>query len=99
MSYVPPHLRNSVTKTVGSSADTAVTTLESNNSHCNSKVSCANGITDSQSALHRSSCNYITPRTLAAPDAIFPQWKPSERVINLLPEQVESMYPCVLTIF
>ncbi|KAI5649018.1 hypothetical protein M9H77_35023 [Catharanthus roseus] len=95
MSYVPPHLRNSIVKAAAASATTTtVTTLENNSFHSCSSVSSAKPDANNISAAHRSSGNYqSSSRTLAAavPNAVFPHWKPSERALNLLPEQIEEV--------
>lgn len=90
MSYVPPHLRNPA---AGKTA-----TINSNGAdHFSSKHSWygngelekpSNGYTNSD---RRSSVNYSLPKTVAIPDPVFPQWKPSERVLRLKSEQIEEI--------
>ncbi|CAL5388328.1 unnamed protein product [Camellia sinensis] len=90
MSYVPPHLRNSIaTKTTTTSSTTTLepsTTTPTTTDHYhkfNSHSSTANGNVN----------NYLTSsfsnaaRRSSVPDHVLPHWKPSERVLRLTPEQ------------
>ncbi|XP_021993662.1 ATP-dependent RNA helicase DBP2 isoform X2 [Helianthus annuus] len=90
MSYVPPHLRKSVAATTTTTTVTATilntTTTTTANHNLNSK-SVHNAAT-----RRSSSNNHIQPsRALAVPNAVFPRWKPSERVLRLKPEQIEEV--------
>ncbi|XP_031101209.1 DEAD-box ATP-dependent RNA helicase 20-like [Ipomoea triloba] len=98
MSYVPPHLRNS---------SAATTVVSNGGDHLHSKLNSRqlpsftqskNGFTSNgeycSNDSGRSSCetvNYLSPRGLVAPDPVFPQWKPSERVLLLKLEQIEEI--------
>nr|GMD20241.1 DEAD-box ATP-dependent RNA helicase 20-like isoform X1 [Ipomoea batatas] len=98
MSYVPPHLRNSTA---------ATTVVSNGGDHLHSKLNSRqlpsftqskNGFTSNgeycSNDSGRSSCetvNYLSPRGLVAPDPVFPQWKPSERVLLLKLEQIEEI--------
>ncbi|GMP48880.1 hypothetical protein CsSME_00016075 [Camellia sinensis var. sinensis] len=94
MSYVPPHLRNSIaTKTTTTSSTTTLepsTTTPTTTDHYhkfNSHSSTANGNVN----------NYLTSsfsnaaRRSSVPDHVLPHWKPSERVLRLTPEQIEEV--------
>nr|XP_027112590.1 ATP-dependent RNA helicase DBP2-like [Coffea arabica] len=89
MSYVPPHLRNSTTDT----AATTVTTLDTNHFHSYSNLSSEtnNSSNNYLNSARRSTVNYTSPRTVSAPDIVFPNWKPSERVLRLTPEQIDEV--------
>lgn len=84
MSYVPPHLRSSITtttstKTLDSNGDHKLNShhfSHSNNNNYNSSSALSN-------AARRSSDNLLSP-----PDPIVPLWNPSDRVLHLKPEQV-----------
>ncbi|KAK1426883.1 hypothetical protein QVD17_15563 [Tagetes erecta] len=95
MSYVPPHLRNSTTGTITTldNNTTATTTNHKLNSNKSSINNNNNNNAFSNAAPRRSSTNnHIQPtRVLAVPNAVFPQWKPSERVLRLKPEQIEEV--------
>lgn len=93
MSYVPPHLRNSS----AAPAAAAKTLVNGNSDHFHSKQlngsysqftsakSNNNGnSTNSWNAGGRSSGNYAS----SVPEPVVPQWKPSDRVLRLSPEQV-----------
>ncbi|KAL3517951.1 hypothetical protein ACH5RR_020540 [Cinchona calisaya] len=96
MSYVPPHLRNSITTAAAAAAaatTTTITTLDDNNFHSYSKLSsvtnhCNNNYLNSG---RRSTVNYTSPRNLSSPDIVFPHWKPSERVLRLTPDQIDEV--------
>ncbi|KAL0436624.1 UNVERIFIED_CONTAM: ATP-dependent RNA helicase DBP2 [Sesamum radiatum] len=99
MSYVPPHLRSSsaatVAATVGNgvadqfhpkqvkSSSTKFTSAKNNYSTGNS--------INSGNAGYRSSGSGVSSRNGVAPDPVFPQWKPSDRVLRLKPEQVQEV--------
>ncbi|KAL6200490.1 hypothetical protein ACLB2K_030271 [Fragaria x ananassa] len=103
MSYVPPHLRNSsstttTTTTTSAAAKSSSATdadrsklsySASSNSHSSaapfSSFSHSNGSRWS-SAAHSSANRAISP-----PDAVVPQWKPSERVLRMKPELIEEV--------
>ncbi|CAH1418023.1 unnamed protein product [Lactuca virosa] len=99
MSYVPPHLRKSVAATVTATATattttTTVTPTNVDNITTNHKLnSKSNNNAFSNSTPRRSSANnHIQPsRALAVPNVVLPQWKPSERVLRLKPEQIEEV--------
>lgn len=103
MSYVPPHLRNSssTTTTTTSTTTTRISsgTLDtdrsklsySSNSHFNKDNSSAASFSSfSLSNASRWSSGAVSSanRVVAVPDAVVPQWKPSERVLRMKPEQV-----------
>ncbi|CDP20487.1 unnamed protein product [Coffea canephora] len=92
MSYVPPHLRNSNTDTAATAA-TTVTTLDTNHFHSYSNPSSEtnNSSNNYLNSARRSTVNYTSPRTVSAPDIVFPNWKPSERVLRLTPEQIDEV--------
>ncbi|KAL2239597.1 DEAD-box ATP-dependent RNA helicase 20 [Sesamum indicum] len=99
MSYVPPHLRSSsaatIAATVGNgvadqfhpkqvkSSSTKFTSAKNNYSTGNS--------INSGNAGYRSSGSGVSTRNVVAPDPVFPQWKPSDRVLRLKPEQVQEV--------
>ncbi|KAK4408767.1 ATP-dependent RNA helicase DBP2 [Sesamum angolense] len=99
MSYVPPHLRSSsaatVAPTVGNgvadqfhpkqvkSSSTKFTSAKNNYSTGNS--------INSGNAGYRSSGSGVSTPNAVAPDPVFPQWKPSDRVLRLKPEQVQEV--------
>lgn len=103
MSYVPPHLRNSssttttttTTRTSSGTLDTDRSNLSySSNSHFNNDNSSAASFSSfSQSNASRWSSGTISSanRAVAVPDAVVPQWKPSERVLRMKPEQVRIL--------
>ncbi|KAL7601096.1 DEAD-box ATP-dependent RNA helicase 20 [Lactuca sativa] len=99
MSYVPPHLRKSVAATVTATATATTTTTTAtptnvDNITTNHKLnSKSNNNAFSNSTPRRSSANnHIQPsRALAVPNVVLPQWKPSERVLRLKPEQIEEV--------
>ncbi|KAH6814191.1 hypothetical protein C2S51_023209 [Perilla frutescens var. frutescens] len=98
MSYVPPHLRNS---SATASAAAAKTLVNGNSDHFHSKqlngshsqfASAKSNYNNGNSsnlwnAGSRSSGNYVS----SVPEPVTPQWKPSDRVIRLNPEQVEEV--------
>lgn len=97
MSYVPPHLRKSVAASATTTTTTTTTTATptnldniTTNHKLNSK---SNNNAFSNLTQRRSSANnHIQPsRALAVPNVVFPQWKPSERVLRLKPEQIEEV--------
>ncbi|KAG4989501.1 hypothetical protein AAZX31_11G207300 [Glycine max] len=98
MSYVPPHLRNPSSTTVAT-ARTPSVTLDNHHHHHHKLAFASNTTTNcspSLSSFHnnasrRSSAAPPSPRILANPDTIFPQWQPSERVSRMTPEQIEEV--------
>ncbi|KAL0390343.1 UNVERIFIED_CONTAM: DEAD-box ATP-dependent RNA helicase 52 [Sesamum calycinum] len=46
---------------------------------------------NSGNAGYRSSGSGVSTRNAVAPDPVFPQWKPSDRVLRLKPEQVQEV--------
>ncbi|ONH99629.1 hypothetical protein PRUPE_6G040300 [Prunus persica] len=101
MSYVPPHLRSSSTTTTTTTETSSVTlddqsklSYPSSNSHFNNdKSSAASFSSFSHSNASRWSSGSISTanRALARPDAVVPQWKPSERVLRMKPELIEEV--------
>ncbi|KAL2488467.1 ATP-dependent RNA helicase DBP2 [Forsythia ovata] len=100
MSYVPPHLRNSAattTTTIINGTGDHLYSKQLNNSSFQLSSGRSNSTLDNNNNGHswnagnRTSGNYISPRTVVVPDTVFPQWKPSERVIRLKPEQIEEV--------
>ncbi|PSS14167.1 ATP-dependent RNA helicase [Actinidia chinensis var. chinensis] len=102
MSYVPPHLRNTtaITKTTTSTTlETATTTTDHSqklNSYSsqlhqshNNNNSIRNNNNNSTSAF--SNAGRRSSGNLAVPDPVFAQWKPSERVLRLTPEQIQEV--------
>ncbi|KAI8016533.1 ATP-dependent RNA helicase DBP2 [Camellia lanceoleosa] len=94
MSYVPPHLRNSIaTKTTTTSSTTTLepsTTTPTTTDHYhkfNSHSSTANGNVNNYSTSSFSNA----ARRGSVPDHVLPHWKPSERVLRLTPEQIEEV--------
>ncbi|KAL7247159.1 hypothetical protein ACSBR2_002136 [Camellia fascicularis] len=94
MSYVPPHLRNSIaTKTTTTSSTTTLepsTTTPTTTDHYhkfNSHSSTANGNVNNYSTSSFSNA----ARRSSVPDHVLPHWKPSERVLRLTPEQIEEV--------
>ncbi|KAI3930239.1 hypothetical protein MKW92_048943 [Papaver armeniacum] len=104
MPYVPPHLRSSSSQSSSSQSTTGNTkpssetldsssdqqqqhkTWNSSNNNNNSSSSSFNG-----ARRTTSSSNLPVSRTMAVPEAVFHQWKPSERVSRLQPEQIEEV--------
>ncbi|KVI03708.1 DNA/RNA helicase, DEAD/DEAH box type, N-terminal [Cynara cardunculus var. scolymus] len=95
MSYVPPHLRKSIaatatTTTVSTTATS--TTLDNNTSNHKLNSKSINNAFSNAAPRRSSANNHIQPlRGLAVPNVVFPQWKPSERVLRLKPEQIEEV--------
>ncbi|KAB1225665.1 ATP-dependent RNA helicase DBP2 [Morella rubra] len=79
MSYVPPHLRNSVSSSATTTRTSSVA-LDADRS----KLSCSS---NSPAATRPSSRSL----RLAVPGPVFPQWSPSERVLRMTPEQIEDV--------
>lgn len=97
MSYVPPHLRNSSSSTTTSTSkpSPAVSIIGSD---C-TKLSYTS---DTSSNGFRRSSGTLPPslKALVVPDTVFPLWKPSQRVLNMKPEQVPNNFThCNLVIF
>ncbi|KAE9463650.1 hypothetical protein C3L33_04440, partial [Rhododendron williamsianum] len=107
MSYVPPHLRNSTTTktTTSTTLEPSTTQYQSFNSHSSqlhqfktaaAATTTANGSSRNNNsnsnnsasvfsnAARRSSVNLV-------PDPVLSQWKPSERVLALTPEQTQEV--------
>ncbi|KAG5567102.1 hypothetical protein RHGRI_002612 [Rhododendron griersonianum] len=103
MSYVPPHLRNSTTTktTTSTTLEPSTTQYQSFNSHSSqlhqfktaAAATAANGSSRNNNnnsasvfsnAARRSSVNLV-------PDPVLSQWKPSERVLALTPEQTQEV--------
>ncbi|KAL5710074.1 RNA helicase [Ranunculus cassubicifolius] len=82
-SYVPPHLR-------GSSSLSATTRNKSSQSLDTNSFSSS---TNNTNGVRRSSSNASLSGTRAPPipEPVFQQWKPSERVLSLKPEQIEEV--------
>ncbi|KAI3526371.1 hypothetical protein L1887_05623 [Cichorium endivia] len=94
MSYVPPHLRKSIAATATATTTTTATSTNLDSTTTNHKLnSKPTNNAFSNAAPRRSSANnHIQPsRALAVPNVVFPQWKPSERVLRLKPEQIEEV--------
>ncbi|XP_019178645.1 PREDICTED: DEAD-box ATP-dependent RNA helicase 20-like isoform X1 [Ipomoea nil] len=98
MSYVPPHLRNSTTATTVVSNGGDHLHSELNSRQLPSFTQSKNGFISNgeycSNDAGRNSCatvNYLSPRGLVAPDPVFPQWKPSERVLLFKLEQIEEI--------
>ncbi|KAL5974808.1 hypothetical protein ACLOJK_031479 [Asimina triloba] len=93
MSYVPPHLRNS--SAPGALHDASSQTLEFNPSKLSSEASLPPSVSKpfSFSSAPRRTASLPCSRALPVPDPVFPQWKPSDRVFRLKPEQVSSQTP------
>ncbi|XP_057987519.1 ATP-dependent RNA helicase DBP2 isoform X2 [Hevea brasiliensis] len=100
MSYIPPHLRNSTTTTTSSLTLDSVSDHISKLSHSASsnlhtKISSATSTWNSLPTLsngsRRTSVAVTSPRTLAVPEVVFPQWSPSERVLRLNSQQIEDV--------
>ncbi|KAK4440908.1 ATP-dependent RNA helicase DBP2 [Sesamum alatum] len=99
MSYVPPHLRSSSAATIAATVGNGVADqfhpkqLKSSSTKFTSaknNYSTGNSI-NSGNAGYRSSGNGVSTRNVVAPDPVFPQWKPSDRVLRLKPEQVQEV--------
>ncbi|KAK1353126.1 DNA/RNA helicase, DEAD/DEAH box type, N-terminal [Heracleum sosnowskyi] len=84
MSYVPPHLRSS-TKTLEINGNNNNHYTNSHTSHSNNNNN--NNFYSSSSSTRRSSDNLLPP----PPDSVVPQWKPSQRVLALKPDQIEEV--------
>lgn len=90
MPYVPPHLRNSVTSSATlTSKPTEVNSVTLDTTNYNNKklsYSSSSHLNNSFSnASRRSSC------TLPPPEIVLPEWKPSERVFRMTPDQIEEV--------
>nr|GEX43383.1 DEAD-box ATP-dependent RNA helicase 20-like [Tanacetum cinerariifolium] len=87
-SYVPPHLR----KPLAATTTTTVTTTDDVITTNHNKLSSNNTTTFS---ARRSSTNnngtQPSRTSLAVPNVVVTQWKPSERVLRLKPEQIEEV--------
>ncbi|WCJ34919.1 ATP-dependent RNA helicase DBP2 [Euphorbia peplus] len=95
-SYVPPHLRNSSSAT-SAAASTTTVTLDSDHTTKLSRSASSNGhsssSTSTRNSLSRrgSSSAFSSPRTSSVPDAVIPQWTPSDRVLRMSELQVEDV--------
>lgn len=92
MSYVPPHLRNSsaaATSLLNGNSD-HFQKRQLNTSYSEFTSAKSNGNSNNLStAGYRSSGHYVS----SVPEPVSPQWKPSDRVIRLKPEQVLNSAP------
>ncbi|XP_077239319.1 DEAD-box ATP-dependent RNA helicase 20-like [Tasmannia lanceolata] len=101
MSYVPPHLRSAAAPSpsphsISSSHRNATTkpTYETLENDCRplsqnpTPQSKNSAIPTFSNATRRTSS---LPRALTVPEPVFEQWKPSERVFRLKPEQIEEV--------
>ncbi|XP_065847621.1 DEAD-box ATP-dependent RNA helicase 20-like [Euphorbia lathyris] len=98
MSYVPPHLRNSSSATAAAAAATTTVTLDSDHTGKLSRSASSNGHSKTTSSTstwnslsRRSSSSAFSPRTSSVPDAVIPQWTPSDRVLRLNELQIEDV--------
>ncbi|XP_051142874.1 DEAD-box ATP-dependent RNA helicase 20-like [Andrographis paniculata] len=98
MSYVPPHLRNSSSAAAAVVSNGVSDHLDSrhlNNSSHAKPAYAKNSSTCSSigygNTVSRSSGNYAFNRPVAVPDPVFPDWKPSDRVLRFKPEQVQEV--------
>ncbi|KAK9167886.1 hypothetical protein Syun_000026 [Stephania yunnanensis] len=93
MSYVPPHLRNSSSSANLNDQTFTKTSSETLVSHQNKLNSfpLQNNNSYSFNAVRRTSSQATLPKVLAIPEPLFEQWKPSERVLRMKPEQIEEV--------
>lgn len=105
MSYVPPHLRNSIANSTCRSSlsnptSTTTTTTTTSVHHTYShngegKIRSYDGKSYSSatpSNCGRRSSGHISPSNpISVPETVLPQWKPSERVFRFKPEQIEEV--------
>lgn len=114
MSYVPPHLRNSTTTktTTSTTLEPSTAQYQSFNSHSSQlhqfKTAAAATTTANGSSRNNNSNNSASVFSNAArrssvnlvPDPVLSQWKPSERVLALTPEQVRlTSHRCFQLLF
>ncbi|KAJ7959946.1 DEAD-box ATP-dependent RNA helicase [Quillaja saponaria] len=98
MSYVPPHLRNSSSTAVATRTESRSSSLNDDptklsvpsNSHFKNS-STTTSYTTFSNGSRRSNGTLPPARVLTVPDPVFPQWKPSERVSRITPEQIEEV--------
>ncbi|KAF5177419.1 Atp-dependent rna helicase [Thalictrum thalictroides] len=91
-SYIPPHLRSSssLQQTRPTSRSTITETLETDQSKLfYSSSSVFNAATTRRT--YSSSSNPSSSRDIPPIEPVFEQWKPSERVFRLKPEQIEEV--------
>ncbi|GJU23674.1 DEAD-box ATP-dependent RNA helicase 20-like protein [Tanacetum coccineum] len=89
-SYVPPHLR----KPLAATTTTTVTTTDDVITTNHNKLSSNNNTNTTFSARRSSTNNNGTQpsrTSLDVPNVVVTQWKPSERVLRLKPEQIEEV--------
>ncbi|KAM7260354.1 hypothetical protein ACFE04_016095 [Oxalis oulophora] len=87
MSYVPPHLRNTLTTTKTSSSSSVVTLTNSDKLSYSSYAANSNNNNTTFSATpRRNSASALSP-----PPPVFADWKPSLRVQRLTPQQIEDV--------
>ncbi|KAK9279376.1 hypothetical protein L1049_013055 [Liquidambar formosana] len=98
MSYVPPHLRNSISSSVAPTShpsqttSVALDTTDHTNTTTNNKLFCSsNSHFNNFSPATLPSFSNGSRRNSAVPETVFPHWKPSERVSRLKPEQIEEV--------
>ncbi|KAK9124785.1 hypothetical protein Sjap_014387 [Stephania japonica] len=98
MSYVPPHLRNCSSSAALNGNITFTKTLDSDQHNLNSfplqnnnNNNNNNNSYHSSNAVRRTSSQATLPRVLAVPEPLFEQWKPSDRVLRMKPEQIEEV--------
>ncbi|KAF3454793.1 hypothetical protein FNV43_RR05241 [Rhamnella rubrinervis] len=95
MSYVPPHLRNSSSSTTTTTSKTSSTTLDTDYTKLsytsNSYSKSSSNLSSFNASRWTSGILPQSVRPLAVPDTVFPQWKPSERVLRMKPEQIEEV--------
>lgn len=99
MSYVPPHLRNSIanstcrTSLSNPTSTTTTTSVHHRYSHNGEgKIRSYDGKNYSSATPsdcgRRSSGHILPSNPISVPETVLPQWKPSERVFRFKPEQV-----------
>ncbi|KAJ4980110.1 hypothetical protein NE237_010890 [Protea cynaroides] len=100
MSYVPPHLRTTSATHSFTASKTTSETLDyydqkhsSSSPHYSLLQSKNSAISPSNfsNAARRTSSNLPSSRAIPVPEPVFEQWKPSERVFRLKPEQIEEV--------
>ncbi|XP_059659883.1 ATP-dependent RNA helicase DBP2-like isoform X2 [Cornus florida] len=94
MSYVPPHLRNNssvTTKTIPTTLENSSTTHHYNNLNSHLHLSKNTAATANNSSSAFSNAAGRGSGSLAVPDSVSLQWKPSERVLRLTPEQIQEV--------
>ncbi|TXG46847.1 hypothetical protein EZV62_026141 [Acer yangbiense] len=89
MSYVPPHLRNSI-------SNSSISPSSSSSSTSSSSVVTLDAAVDNHHRHHNNNnlvsfaCRRTSP-SLPLPDPVFSLWNPSDRVLRLTPEQIEEV--------